>query len=103
MSAIEDSQDKYPLKRILFLPPAARGARISQRMEGLVMSGTPRRRNDLARMKAKARRLYPHDPKARNANHLAKCSCWMCGNQRRIEGAPISERRRFCNPRENHQ
>ena len=52
------------------------------------MDHTPRarRRADLARMKAKARRLYPHDPKARSANHLAVCSCWMCGNPRRLRG-----------------
>jgi len=43
------------------------------------------RRSRLAAMKAKARRLYPHDPSARNANHLAACSCWMCGNPRRYK------------------
>lgn len=42
-----------------------------------------RRRRDLQRMKAKALRVYAHDAKARAAEHLAVCSCWMCGNPRR--------------------
>jgi hypothetical protein len=42
-----------------------------------------RRRAHLARYKAKARKLYPHDPQATLANHLAVCSCPMCGNPRR--------------------
>lgn len=52
------------------------------------MDHTPRaeRRFRHALMKAKARRLYPHDPKARLANHLAVCSCPMCGNPRRWDG-----------------
>lgn len=45
--------------------------------------GLARRRADLERMKRKAKRLYPHDDKARLANHLAACSCHMCGNPRR--------------------
>lgn len=45
-----------------------------------------RRIRDLLRMKAKARKLYPHDPQGRNANHLAVCSCWACGNPRRHLG-----------------
>ena len=44
-----------------------------------------RRIRDLLRMKAKARKLYPHDPKAKLAEHLAECSCSMCGNPRRYE------------------
>ena len=52
-----------------------------------------RRRHDLARMKAKARKVYPHDSKAKAANHLKVCSCPMCGNQRRHWGAPVAERR----------
>lgn len=52
-----------------------------------------RRRMDLARMKAKARKLYPHDPQAKLADHLAECSCPSCGNQRRHEGPPIRELR----------
>lgn len=45
-------------------------------------------------MQAKARRLYPHDPHARDANHLAACSCWMCGNPRRYKmGETIAESR----------
>jgi hypothetical protein len=52
------------------------------------MDHSPRaeRRFRQAAMKAKARRIYPHDPKARAANHLKVCSCWMCGNQRNIRG-----------------
>lgn len=41
------------------------------------------RRAQLAKKKRQARNLYPHDPKARNANHLAMCSCHMCGNPRK--------------------
>lgn len=41
------------------------------------------RRAALARKKRKARIIYPHDHKARSANHLAACSCHMCGNPRR--------------------
>lgn len=57
------------------------------------MAGTPRRRRDLARMKARARRVYPHDENGKFAEHLAKCSCWMCGNARKHEGDTIQERR----------
>ena len=45
-----------------------------------------RRHND-ARMKAKALRVYPHDPMAKAADHLAVCSCMMCGNPRRRWGS----------------
>ncbi len=58
------------------------------------MTGTPRRRTDAARMKAKARRVYPHDPAARNANHLAACSCPICGNPRRHGDEPTLQERR---------
>lgn len=50
--------------------------------------GRARRRQDLARMKARARRIYPHDKKARLANHLHSCSCLMWCNPRRHMGAP---------------
>lgn len=51
-----------------------------------------RRRQDSARMKARARRIYPHDVQARCANHLKVCSCYMCGNPRRhFNSAPIPE------------
>lgn len=49
---------------------------------GCIM-GLARRRNDQQRMKAKARRVYPHDKAAKAANHLKVCSCHMCGNPRR--------------------
>jgi hypothetical protein len=39
-----------------------------------------KRRIAQARMKARARKLYPQDLKARLANNLAACSCHMCGN-----------------------
>jgi len=55
--------------------------------------GLARRRSDLARMKAKARRVYPHDPKAKAANHLKVCSCPGCGNYRRHWGVTMQERR----------
>ncbi|MCW3783899.1 hypothetical protein [Defluviimonas salinarum] len=45
-----------------------------------------RRRADLARMKKKARRVYPHDAQAKNADHLCTCSCLVCGNPRRHWG-----------------
>lgn len=53
-----------------------------------------RRRLDLDRMKAKARRVYKHarDP-AKLANHLQYCSCHMCGNPRRLGEQPMQERR----------
>ena len=52
-----------------------------------------RRRRHHRRMKAKARRVYPHDHAAKAANHLKVCSCWMCGNPRRYGETPIAERR----------
>lgn len=45
--------------------------------------GLARRRSDLNRMKKKARRIYRHDKSSKLANHLAACSCHMCGNPRR--------------------
>ncbi len=51
------------------------------------MKGEPkraRRRRDLFRMKAKARRLRPDKPDAgRWADYLKVCSCFRCGNPRR--------------------
>lgn len=52
-----------------------------------------RRRLDLARMKAKCRRIYPHDKNAQWAEHLQGCSCWSCGNRRRSEGLSMQERK----------
>ena len=46
-----------------------------------------RRRRDLARMKAKALRVLDFKGAERaikQAEHLAACSCWMCGNPRRF-------------------
>lgn len=58
------------------------------------MGHSARRRADQHRMKAKALRLRPWDPKARSANHLAACSCAMCGNPRRHLGEPTVQERR---------
>ena len=52
-----------------------------------------RRRHDAERMKAKARRLYPHDKTAKLANHLAACSCYMCGNPRKYGARSLQERK----------
>ncbi|RUW85197.1 hypothetical protein [Mesorhizobium sp. M1E.F.Ca.ET.063.01.1.1] len=51
-----------------------------------------RRRRDLLRMKQRALRIYPHDKNATQAEYLAVCSCWMCGNQRRNDWQPKIER-----------
>lgn len=48
--------------------------------------GRARRREDSKRMKAKARKIYPHDQEATLADHLAQCSCVGCGNARRHKG-----------------
>lgn len=54
-----------------------------------------RRRRDLARMKAKARRVYPDVPHAEQwANHLRLCSCYMC-RPRLGFGPTMQERRAF--------
>lgn len=54
-----------------------------------------RRRRDKQRMKRRARKIYPDQDRAdRLADHLAVCSCPLCGNERRHFGtAPIRERR----------
>lgn len=56
-----------------------------------------RRRRDILRMKVKAARIYPNEPKAKQADYLAVCSCWMCGNPRRMlkgtERITVQERR----------
>ena len=53
------------------------------------------RRIALARMKRKARRIYPWDETAKYANHLHPCSCSMgCGNPRRHFGGPTIQERR---------
>lgn len=52
------------------------------------------RRHHDERMKMKARRLYPHDKKAKLSDHLAQCSCHMCGNPRKYFGEPTMQERR---------
>ncbi|HYH23699.1 MAG TPA: hypothetical protein VD995_34210 [Azospirillum sp.] len=55
-----------------------------------------RRRRDLARMKAKAHRIWPHDPNAhKGANHLAACARICCANPRWWDGHPIRDLRAF--------
>jgi hypothetical protein len=66
-----------------------------------IESKRERRRRDLLRMRAKARRVYPNDAQGRMAEHLAACSCWMCGNPRRFakgERLTVRERREEENP-----
>lgn len=51
-----------------------------------------RRRRDLARMKARAKRRYPGVPKAHYwADYISVCSCSMCGNPRRRMGLPSQQ------------
>ena len=52
------------------------------------------RRHQKARVKAKTRRVYPHDGQAKSADHLAVCSCWMCGNPRKWYGEPTIQERK---------
>ena len=50
------------------------------------MSKRAQRRFHLHRMKVKAERVYYYNVPGtarKIANHLANCSCWMCGNPRR--------------------
>lgn len=54
-----------------------------------------RRRVDLKRMKAKAVRLYGRKVSEKLADHLAACSCWMCGNPRKWHGELTMQERRF--------
>lgn len=51
-----------------------------------------RRRRDLARMKDRARQIYPHDQDGKLANHIKNCSCYGCRNQRQSEGPTFQER-----------
>ena len=53
-----------------------------------------KRRKDALRMKRRALEIYPHDCKARSADHLAQCSCEMCGNPRRHNGGGTMQERR---------
>lgn len=55
-----------------------------------------RRRADLARMKAKAMRIYRQPASYKLANHIAHCSGMCCGNPRRWFGElTMQERRAF--------
>lgn len=63
---------------------------------GKIMKSSKRalRRHQKARVKAKARRIYPHDRAAKSADYLAVCSCWMCGNPRKWYGEPTMQERK---------
>lgn len=72
----------------------------------MIESKRARRRRDLQRMKARARRIYSGVAKAAYwANHLAVCSCALCGNPRRVwkgEDPGLAERRFYaCDPRDD--
>lgn len=58
------------------------------------MGHSARRRADADRMKSRARTIYPHDKRARHADHLKACSCWMCGNPRRHFGETTLQERK---------
>jgi hypothetical protein len=66
------------------------------------MHNRAQRRHDLARMKAKARKVYPHDQQAKQANHLAVCSCRSCGNPRRYWGDITAQERRALAAHRDH-
>jgi hypothetical protein len=61
------------------------------------MSKRAERRKDSFRMKRKARRVYPNSTHPEKvADHLAACSCFMCGNPRRYgQGPSMAERRKL--------
>jgi hypothetical protein len=53
------------------------------------------RRIHLRRMKAKARKIYWFcTTPEKLANHLASCSCEMCGNPRRLMGERTKQEQR---------
>lgn len=54
-----------------------------------------RRIRDKLRMKAKCAKLYPRDTKRRDADNLAVCSCWMCGNPRKFFAEETMQERRM--------
>lgn len=63
--------------------------------------GIAERRAALVKKKKRARKLYPHDPKAKLANHLAHCSCHMCGNPRKhFPGSKTLQEMKADNPKE---
>jgi len=54
-----------------------------------------RRRHDRARMIARARRVRPWSKvPQKEADNLAMCSCWMCGNPRRWQSELTMQERR---------
>ena len=59
------------------------------------MPARAQRRHHQRRMKVKPRKLYPQNDKAKFANHLAVCSCWMCGNPRKVTGEKTIQERKY--------
>ncbi len=76
------------------LEPAGPGFRVKRGADASLPEGRDvvtqekrreRRIRDRLRMEAKARRIYPDQPKAVwRADYLASCSCALCGNPRRV-------------------
>ena len=72
---------------------------------GEVMRGRAINRHHEARMKARAEKILsrwyadipgvvtPRDIGMSASVHCKACSCWMCGNQRRVAGPGVQERR----------
>ena len=54
-----------------------------------------RRRFDNARMKQRAKAVRPWDEKGTCADHLAECSCHMCGNPRKHRNEKTIPERKF--------
>lgn len=59
----------------------------------MTLQGRARRIADKKRMKAK--RVRPNDINGVNADHLAECSCFMCGNPRKWWNEKTLQERRF--------
>lgn len=54
-----------------------------------------KRRRDKARMKKRAKKVYPWwDEAYKVADHIKLCSCFMCCNRRKIEGPTRQEIRK---------
>lgn len=58
------------------------------------MQKRARRRQDLLRMKQRARRAYPKAERAHYwADYLRVCSCFLCTGNRKLHGPPFRELR----------
>jgi hypothetical protein len=67
------------------------------------MTKRAERRASLALKKKKAKELYPHDKCAKMANHLAACSCHMCGNPRNHDSSQKTMQERRADENEKDQ